>query len=626
MSVEKTYTEFLREIFHKAYILKSGHTLPIVNSPDYSVEFNGNYVEIVKLEVALNEAKAHTGEVLKMYRENEWRAHTASLHPLKQLPKVLRQKYGLPFCTQAYCKFTEILAQHPVLAEIPVKSDEFRTFHLCEAPGGFVVALRDFLGESRIGNWKWRMNTLNPYNEFNNPASMLLDDTIICRNLDKMEFGQDDTGDILNWSVEFILNLPKFHLVTADGSFDVRDEPENQESLVFPLISKEVMIALHCLEPGGNFVFKLFTFFNQETIHLLNKLLHLFYEVVIRKPSCSKASNSEVYVICIGFNGNTDSDCVLTNGYYHKFLDCARFFCIQQENAIRFNLETFNNLSVTEKCFINEKNFEAITRWQELNLNILDQEKPEIVQILSPWANDSWHIDTNKWQEVIQKGKDLASSKFPSQPVEIYWAMDSLTWLIDAGKPDVVVVKKVDEKAKIRHSLFVNSYLLRESVDKNLVDFAQGPHYAHHVPPKAINEPILSVDAFQMDKRSWLELMANLSKHENCVEELRILARQNNLMLSRFAASTFVLLSVIFNSVQFEETGVIVFKNKLNVDSVLTAAEKYITNLLNAYFGEDEPTEELLRFVPMECFHRSEVYNAISFYNNKKCLDLTLSA
>uniref|UniRef100_A0A914DS13 Transposase n=1 Tax=Acrobeloides nanus TaxID=290746 RepID=A0A914DS13_9BILA len=33
--------------------------------------------------------------------------------------------------------------------------------------------------------------------------------------------------------------------------------------------------------------------------------------------------------------------------------------------------------------------------------------------------------------------------------------MDSLSWLIDAEKPDVVVMKKVDEKAKIRHSLFV---------------------------------------------------------------------------------------------------------------------------------------------------------------------------
>jgi hypothetical protein len=55
---------------------------------------------------------------------------------------------------------------------------------------------------------------------------------------------------------------------------------------------------------------------------------------------------------------------------------------------------------------------------------------------------------------VIQKGEGLASSKFPSESMEICWVMDSLTWLIDTGKLDVVVVKKVDEKAKIQKCNF----------------------------------------------------------------------------------------------------------------------------------------------------------------------------
>lgn len=85
------------------------------------------------------------------------------------------------------------------------------------------------------------------------------------------------------------------------------------------------------------------------------------------------------------------------------------------------------------------------------------------------WAIDSWNIDTNKWKEIVQKGKDSASSKFPAEPIEIFWEPDSLAWLMDGRKPDVVVVKKRDGSKKIRHSMFVNAFLLQEALGNNVV-------------------------------------------------------------------------------------------------------------------------------------------------------------
>jgi hypothetical protein len=86
----------------------------------------------------------------------------------------------------------------------------------------FVKALGSRLGVNT--NWEWWMNSLNPYHEWNEPTRMLTDDSIIRTNIDRMLFGEDDTGDIMCWCDEYTNSLAKdrgpFMLVTADGSFD----------------------------------------------------------------------------------------------------------------------------------------------------------------------------------------------------------------------------------------------------------------------------------------------------------------------------------------------------------------------------------------------------------------------
>ena len=47
-------------------------------------------------------------------------------------------------CTQAWCKFHEVLGTFPAIAELPA-ARELDTIHLCEAPGAFVTSLNHFL-------------------------------------------------------------------------------------------------------------------------------------------------------------------------------------------------------------------------------------------------------------------------------------------------------------------------------------------------------------------------------------------------------------------------------------------------------------------------------------------------
>ena len=72
--------------------------------------------------------------------------------------------------------------------------------------------------------------------------------------------------------------------VTADGSINCANQPDEQESLVGQLIFCEAAAAVNLLCQGGNFVFKMFTAFEHLMISLLYLLACLFQEVQVIKP------------------------------------------------------------------------------------------------------------------------------------------------------------------------------------------------------------------------------------------------------------------------------------------------------------------------------------------------------
>lgn len=53
---------------------------------------------------------------------------------------------------------------------------------------------------------------------------MILDDTLIAKSYAKWLFGPDNSGNIFNWTQNYldyiVCKTGKFHLITADGSFN----------------------------------------------------------------------------------------------------------------------------------------------------------------------------------------------------------------------------------------------------------------------------------------------------------------------------------------------------------------------------------------------------------------------
>ena len=91
-------------------------------------------------------------------------------------------------------------------------------------------------------------------------------------------------------------------IVTADGGFDYTSDFE-QELSSYKLFYSDIMIALNIQAKEGTFICKLFDLFYYSTLQLIY-ILYLSYEnISFIKPSTSRQSNSEKYIICKGFRG-----------------------------------------------------------------------------------------------------------------------------------------------------------------------------------------------------------------------------------------------------------------------------------------------------------------------------------
>ena len=263
--------------------------------------------------------------------------------------------------------------------DAPQPPQGFRSLHLCEAPGAFITALNHFIKSNRTDfTWDWIGTTLNPYYEGNTTGTMINDDRFILRTMDCWDFGIDDTGDILKpTNLRHFINKydQKIDLVTADGSIDCQKDPARQESLVIDLHLSEIIAALGCLRVGGNFVLKMFTFFEAGTISHLYLLSCVFNQIAVFKPSTSKEGNSEVYVICLSFQGIEKSSLenLVDNfgkgpifdisdihaDFIKSVENCGRYFMEKQVSVIQRNIDTFHGPD--EKLFKKLKNEEKKT-------------------------------------------------------------------------------------------------------------------------------------------------------------------------------------------------------------------------------------------------------------------------
>lgn len=349
--------------------------------PDSSEIFTCDHTEFnvfLDLKNSLNEVK----NLLSDKKLDEWHEHTASTNKAGKIISYVRKSVNAELCTQAWCKFHEILCSFPVIPQEAFQNGKLNSLHLCEAPGAFIASLNHYLKSHRFPcEWSWVANTLNPYHEANDNLMMIMDDRLIANTLHWWYFGPDNTGDIMTLRYltgleNFISNMAPVHLITADGSFDCQGNPGEQEALVSPLQYCEAVTALTTLGNGGSFVLKMFTLFEHCSINLMYLLNCSFERVHVFKPATSKAGNSEVYVVCLHYKGREAiqpllSKMVLNFGtemtrkslfprhvipasFLKRHEECCVFFRKHQLETISENLRLFEGMGKGEQARLND--------------------------------------------------------------------------------------------------------------------------------------------------------------------------------------------------------------------------------------------------------------------------------
>uniref|UniRef100_A0A182IL64 Cap-specific mRNA (nucleoside-2'-O-)-methyltransferase 2 n=1 Tax=Anopheles atroparvus TaxID=41427 RepID=A0A182IL64_ANOAO len=238
---------------------------------------------------------------LNDFEISDWHQHTRKRSSLLPILNELRYRIRAEFVTQAFAKLYECVSAYEL---VETELDQLYSVHLCEAPGAFVTGLNHYIRLTcrPKTRWSWFACTLNPYYEGNCHGNMIPDDRFIRHTLDSWCFGVDGTGDIMvrenrDAIIERSKQWPAVHLVTADGSIDCLNVPEEQEERVAMLHAAEATLALSILAPGGHFILKMFTLFEHSSVSLLFLLNHCFDELHVFKPCTSKPGNSEVYLI-----------------------------------------------------------------------------------------------------------------------------------------------------------------------------------------------------------------------------------------------------------------------------------------------------------------------------------------
>lgn len=186
---------------------------------------------------------------------------------------------------------------------------------IAEAPGGFIQSILRHSSEFHLSEESiYGITLLSDDKEIPYWNPLIANHPRV-----KLCVGHDNTGDLYKLTnvVSFIKFCGKHscQLVTADGGFDYTQDFE-QELSSYRLFFSEIMIALHIQKKGGIFICKLFDIFHESTAQLIYLLTLSYDRVSFIKPSTSRQSNSEKYIVCQNFKGYNQQ---LTNLMIHHF-------------------------------------------------------------------------------------------------------------------------------------------------------------------------------------------------------------------------------------------------------------------------------------------------------------------
>lgn len=151
-------------------------------------------------------------------------------------------------------------------------------------------------------------------------------------------------------------------IVVADGGFDVskNEDQTRQEFLTSRLIQHEILMGISCCKKEGNFVCKLFDTVSKISGDLLYLCSLAFEKIYLFKPTTSRWTNAEKYLICIKRKDDVDdviailTKMVKMQNHYISLSDSdmilpddfVSWLKMRNEQMIKLQWETAENLKM----------------------------------------------------------------------------------------------------------------------------------------------------------------------------------------------------------------------------------------------------------------------------------------
>lgn len=246
-------------------------------------------------------------EIRELDKEHKWELAKKMVNPYElvythddeRLPPSLSLEFPL---SRSFFKMVEILSISQFFEN--VNSNQIRSVHVAEGPGGFIQALQNRSELKRKTVAQSSAMTLKPTNP-HVPGWKKATQFLQKYKHVKIHYGVDGTGDIYKEENQesFISAAGSANIFTADGGFDFSIDYSLQEQRVFHLLVCSATIGVRTLKQGGQFVLKLFDCTSPNTLALLVILSRCFYDWTLYKPAMTRPCNSERYFIGRGFRG-----------------------------------------------------------------------------------------------------------------------------------------------------------------------------------------------------------------------------------------------------------------------------------------------------------------------------------
>lgn len=386
------------------------------------------HLSLDELSKKLNITKS---EIDKPKKEGNFAFVTTSFEMSKMLKSRVSREFNIQKVSNAYLKQFEILSQFPEI----IKNDEqvFTYFDNASFPGAFIRGTDHFIKNNRsnIKYFDWFASSL-----YNGKKDVLGDEYNLLYNYPfRWLMSEKNNGDVTN--PDNILNFRQLFsnfevpLYTSDLGFDVSADYSKQEIFHLQPNIGQICVGLETTKEHGTQITKQFTFFELRNKIILYILTKMYKKVNIIKPITSKPDNSEIYILCIGYNKKESlkyrelilnalkhwdkpilEEITLPEDFNKKLTFIANELYLRQIDKIKFNIDLFYKVRHQERVNLPSYFYQQLKR----EVDIWLRENP-MKGIENPIPITKTEIKEGKingeWDSNL-KGKDYLKHLFKS--------------------------------------------------------------------------------------------------------------------------------------------------------------------------------------------------------------------